>query len=393
MTVATAVGATPSMRIAMFSESYLPRISGVVHSLAGFVSSLRAEGHRVIVVAPRVSGYQDMDPDVIRYPSLRTREADFPVGIPYAPGAWRTLLASDVDVVHTHGPFAMGAAAARLARRGSLPLVFTHHTLYDEYVHYAPGPKWLLRPVVRGYVTRYANRCDCIIAPSRDLAARLRAQGVGRRIEVLSTGALDPQMFSSLDPSWVRPAFGIQLGRPLLVTASRMAREKSVDLVLQALAGIVRHRDAVLLVVGGGPEEAALRRLAGHLGLGSHVVFTGLQPHRKALECVAAADVFVFGSQTETQGLVIVEAMAAGVPAVAVAAGGVADAVRDGFTGYLVRPSPDALVEKVVHLLDNIVLRQTMAARAKEAAQDYALPALTRRLVDIYQSLLPVRRR
>ncbi len=393
MTVATAVRATPSMRIAMFSESYLPRISGVVHSLVAFVSALRAEGHRVIVVAPRVPGHQDADPDVIRCPSLRTREADFPAGIPFGPGVWRTLRALEADIVHTHGPFTMGAAAAGLARRRGLPLVFTHHTLYDEYVHYAPGPRWLLRPMVRGYATRYANRCDCIIAPSRALAARLRAQGVGSRIEVLSTGALDPQVFRSLDPSWVRPAFGLQPGRPLLVTASRMAREKSVDLVLQAFAGIVRHRDAVLLVVGGGPEEAALRRLAGQLGLGSHVVFTGLQPHRKALECMAAADVFVFGSQTETQGLVIMEAMAAGVPAVAVDAGGVADAVRDGLTGYLVRPSPDALAEKVVHLLDNTVLRQTMAARAKEAAQEYALPALTRRLVDIYQSLLPVRRR
>jgi len=382
-----------TMRIAMFSESYLPRISGVVHSLVAFVSELRAAGHRVIVVAPRAPGYQDADPDVIRCPSVRTRQADFPVGIPYGPRVWGKLLALQVDVVHTHGPFIMGTAAARLARRRGLPLVFTHHTLYDEYVHYAPGPAWLLRSVIRRYTTRYANRCDCVIASSQVLAARLRAQGVGSRIEVLPTGALDPRVFASLDPSWVRPAFGLPPGRPLLVTASRMAREKSVDLVLDAFARIVRQRDAVLLVVGGGPEEGALRQLAEALGLNSRVVFTGLLPHRKALECIAAADLFVFGSQTETQGLVILEAQAAGVPAVAVNAGGVADAVRDGLTGYLVPPSPAALAEKVVHLLDNTVLRQAMAARAKEAVQEYALPALTQRLVDLYRSLLPVRRR
>ena len=381
------------MRIAMFSESYLPRISGVVHSLTAFVASLRADGHGVLVVAPRVRGYHDGDPDVLRYPSVPTPQYDFPLGIPYAPAAWRMLMARELDVVHAHAPFTMGRAAARLARRRGLPLVFTHHTLYDEYVHYAPGPASLLRPLARWYTTRYANRCDCVIAPSRTLVARLRAQGVRSRIEVLPTAALDLQLFGSLDPSWVRPEFGLPPDRPLLVTASRLGKEKSVDLVLQAFAQVIRRRDALLLVVGGGPEEATLRCMSGELNLGSRAVFTGLQPHRRTVECIAAADIFIYGSQTETQGLVVVEAMAAGVPAVAVDAGGVGDAVRDGVTGFLVPPSAAALAEKVVHLLDDATLRRTMAARAKEVAQEFALPALTRRLVEIYQSLLPARRR
>lgn len=389
MTVAVA----PALRIAMFSESYLPRISGVVHSLTAFVSALRAEGHRVFVVAPRVSGYQDTDPDVFRSPSIRTREADFPLGVPYAPGVWRALASLDLDIVHAHAPFLMGAAAARLARRRGLPLVFTHHTLYDEYVHYAPGPTWLLRPLTRWYTTRYANRCDCVIAPSHALAARLRGQGVRSRIDVLSTGALDLELLHSLDPSWVRPSFGLPPGTPLLVTVSRLGKEKSVDLVLRSFAKVLREREALLLVVGGGPEETALRRLAEQLHLGPRAVLAGMQPHRRALECMAAADVFVYGSQTETQGLVVVEAMAAGLPAVAVNAGGVGDAVRDGVTGFLVPPSADALAEKVVRLLNNGALRDTMAARAKESAREFALPALARRLVDVYQSLLPVRRR
>jgi glycosyltransferase involved in cell wall biosynthesis len=381
------------MRIAMFSESYVPRISGVVHSLTAFVSALRAEGHRVTVVAPHVPGYQDMDPDVFRYPSVRTREADFPLGIPYAPGVWRRLRALELDIVHTHAPFTMGAVAAALARRQKLPLVFTHHTLYDEYVHYAPGPKWALRPLVRWYATRYANRCDCVVAPSTALATRLRGQGVVSRIEVLATGALDVQLFASLDPSWVRTKFGVPVGRSLLVTASRMAKEKSVDLVVQSFAKTIQSRDATLLVVGGGQEEAALRRLAQTLQLEGRVVFTGQQPHRRALECIAAADVFVFGSQTETQGLVLVEAMAAGVPVVAVNAGGVGDAVKDGVTGFLVPPTPDALADSVVHLLNDSGLRQTMAAQAKEASLAFALPAITRRLVEIYQSMMALRRR
>ncbi|HEX4841223.1 MAG TPA: glycosyltransferase, partial [bacterium] len=382
MTVAVAVRSNPLMRMAMFSESYLPRISGVVHSVTSFVTALRAQGHQVTIVAPQVSGYRDPDPDIVRFPSVRTRQADFPIGIPYAPVVWQQLLTMDLDLVHTHGPFTMGAAAARLARRRDLPLVFTHHTLYDEYVHYAPGPAWVLRALVRAYTVRYANRCDCVIAPSRALETRLRAQGVRGRIEVLSTAALDPELISSLDPSWVRPAFNLPPARPVMVTASRLAREKSVDLVLRAFARVVRTNDAVLLVVGGGPEEAALHRLADDLHLGARVVFAGMQSHRRTLECLAAADVFVFGSQTETQGLVVVEAMAAGTPVVAVNAGGIADAVHDGDTGVLVPPAPDALADSVVHLLDNTPLRQRLAARGREAASEYLVPALTPRLVE-----------
>ena len=393
MTVAVAVRSDSLMRMAMFSESYLPRISGVVHSVASFVTALRAQGHQVTIVAPQVSGYRDADPETLRFPSVRTRQTDFPIGIPYAPAVWRQLLTMDLDLVHTHAPFTMGAAAARLARRRGLPLVFTHHTLYDEYVHYAPGPAWALRGLVRAYTVRYANRCDCVIAPSPAVQARLRAQGVRSRIEVLPTAALDPELIFSLDPSWVRPAFNLPAARPVLVTASRLAREKSVDLVLRAFARVVRSRDATLLVVGGGPEETALHRLADDLDLGGRVVFAGMQSHRRTLECLAAADVFVFASQTETQGLVVIEAMAAGTAVVAVNAVGIADAVRDGDTGVLVPPDPDALAESMVHLLDNIPLRQRLAARAKEGASEFAVPALTRQLVEIYQSLLPVHRR
>lgn len=393
MTVAVAVRSDPLMRVAMFSESYLPRISGVVHSVTSYVAGLRAQGHHVTIVAPQVSGYRDTDLDIVRFPSVRTRQADFPIGIPYAPGAWQRLLTMDLDLVHTHAPFTMGAAAARLARRRGLPLVFTHHTLYDEYVHYAPGPAWVLRPLVRAYTVRFANRCDCVIAPSQALEVRLRAQGVRGRIEVLSTAALDPELISSLDPSWVRPAFHLAADRPVLVTASRLAREKSVDLVLRAFARVVQSREATLLVVGGGPEEAALHRLADDLHLETRVVFAGMQSHRRALECLAAADVFVFGSQTETQGIVVIEAMAAGTAVVAVNAGGVVDAVRNGETGVLVPPVSDGLAESVIHLLDHTSLRQRLAARGREAASEYAVPALTRRLVEIYQSLLPVHRR
>lgn len=394
MTVTLMPVAREAMRIAMFSDSYLPRISGVVHSVETFVHALRREGHRVVVVAPVSRGFVDTDPDVIRFPSIRPpRHSDFPLAIPYAPAAWRRLHLMDLEIVHTHSPFLMGAVGARLAHRRRLPLVFTHHTLYDEYVHYVPLTPKLTRPLVRWYTTRYANRCDCVIAPSRAIAARLRAQGVRARIEVLATAAIDPAIVASLEPAWVRPTFGLPEDRPLLVTASRLGKEKSVHVVLEAFAQVRRDRDARLLVVGGGPEEGALRQVAQRLGIEAQTVFAGLQPHRKALECMAACDVFVFASQTETQGLAIIEAMAAGAPVVAVDAGGVADAVRDGETGYLVPPSADALAERVIALLENPGLRQALALHARQAAREFSPDMLTRQLMDLYRSLVPIHRR
>lgn len=395
MTVALMPMTGEALRIAKFSDSYLPRISGVVHSVETFTASLRRAGHRVVVVAPHFPGFTDTDPDVIRFPSVRLpRQRDFPLAIPYARAQWRRLQQLDLDVVHTHSPFLLGRTGARLARQRGLPLVFTHHTLYDEYVHYAPwiSPR-LTRQAVRWYTTAYANRCDCVVVPSRAIAARLRAQGVTSRLEVLSTSPIDPQLFGALNPGWVRAEFGIPPDRPLVVTVSRLGKEKSVDLVLQSFARIVHDLPATLLVVGGGPEEGALRELAIQLGIGAHTVFTGLQPHREALECIAAADVFAFASQTETQGLAVIEAMAAGVPVVAVDAGGVSDTIREGETGFLVPPAAEAVAERVIRLLRDPGLRHTMRPHVLEAARAFDLGELTEKLVGVYRSLVPVRRR
>jgi glycosyltransferase involved in cell wall biosynthesis len=386
----TATMSRPALRIAMFSESYLPRISGVAHSLHAVTDALRAAGHRVLIAAPRYPGYEDIDPDVIRFPSIRPpHERDFPLGLPYSPAAWRRLEEADPDIVHCHSPFIMGAAAARLARRRSTPLVFTHHTLYDQYVHYAPFvSRRVSAPAVRAYVRGFANRCQAVIVPTRTVAARLRDQGVTARIECISTAALDLEAAARPDPAAARAALGIPSGRPVIVTASRLAREKSVEMVLAAFALVRATHPAVLVVVGGGPEEDNLRARAQDLGIAGDVVFTGLVPHRRALDCMAAADLFLYASQTETQGLVVVEAMALGLPVVAVLAGGIPDAVRDGETGFLTVADPDALASRVRILLDDPGRAGAMGERGRAASAAFAMPVVAAQLVALYESLL-----
>lgn len=390
MTVALKPLTTPRLCIGFFSDSYLPRVSGVVYSLEAFTEALRQQGHRVVVVAPLYRDYVDADPDVIRYPSIR-QGTDFPVAIPYSPSGWRRLQAIGLDVVHTHSPFLMGVVGARLARRLRIPLVFTYHTLYDEYVHYVPWiGSHLTRPTVRAYATAYANRCDCVVAPSQTLAARLRAQGVRARVDVVATPVADPALFSSFHPSWVRAAFGVPVDRALVVTVSRLGKEKSVELVLEAFARLRRQHPADLLVVGGGPEETALRRKASSLGITAAVHFAGVLAHRQALECMAAADVFLFASQTETQGLAVTEAMVTGAPVVAVDAGGVAETVVSGETGFLVPPRAEALAEQALRLLEDPTLRRRIREQAQAMVAQYTSEILGQRLVDLYRSVLPV---
>ncbi len=378
----------------MFTDSYLPRVSGVVHSLEALVRALRQQGHDVLVVAPAYPGYRDTDRHVLRFPSVRPpRSEDFPLAVPVSRALARRLDETPLDIVHTHTPFLLGTSAGWQARRRRVPLVFTHHTLYEEYVHYAtwvlPG---LSRAMVRTYVTWYANHAACTIAPSRAVAAYLRARGVTARIEVIPTGTIDLSQIAELTPAWVRPAFGVEPDQPLLVTASRLGKEKSIDLMLAAFALIPERYDARLLIVGGGPEMDELQALARRLGITRRTIFAGLQPHRRTLDCIAAADVFLFASHTETQGLAVIEAMAAGVPVVAVDAGGVADAVGDGTTGFLTPPAAEALAGRTVALLDDPHLRRRYGDAGRAAAEKFSLQHVTRQVVGVYESLLAVGR-
>jgi len=374
----------------MLSESYVPRVSGVVTSLTSYARALRAEGHRVVIAAPGYRGHHDDDPDVLRLPSVRTpAQPDFPLAFPLRPRLLGDPRIQAADVVHAHTPFIMGRLALSVARRLGRPLVFTHHTLYHEYVHYVPwlSPRLTRRAVLR-WVRDFANRCDLVIAPSGVIQGMLRRQGVTARIEVLPTGSIDPAQSARLDGRGVRPRYGIPPGVPLLVTVSRLAPEKSVDLLLRAFQQVTEPPGAYLLVVGGGPSAASLEALARELGIAERIRFTGALPHEGALETMAGADLFVFASQTETQGVVLVEAMAAGLPAVAVGAAGAAEVVRDGESGLLVGPDAAALATAVSRLLGDGPRRTAFGRRAREIAADYAISMLARRLVTLYESLL-----
>ena len=358
------------MRVALFTNNYVPFCGGVTISVETLRRGLEARGHEVWVLAPRFPGAVDDPPRVLRYPSIpATTYPDFPLAIPFARRLAARVRDLDVDVFHAHHPFLLGPAAARLARRLGRPLVFTYHTRYEKYAHYVPFSRAVVERAAVELSARFARRADAVIAPSARVRDELVRRGVGAPLAVIPTG-VDLERFRPGERGAARRALGLSLDEPLLLYVGRLDREKSVERVLVAfdhVAGTLPR--ARLALVGQGKEAAHLRALAARLPSASRVRFLGARPHDALPVCYQAADLFLFASETETQGLVLAEAHACGLPAVAVRASGVDEVVRDGETGLLTKAAAREFADAAIGLLLDGERRMAMGRAARAVAE------------------------
>ncbi|HTD45803.1 MAG TPA: glycosyltransferase [bacterium] len=377
------------MNIGLFTDSYLPRSSGVVRAVDAAARGLRSRGHRVYIFAPAYPGYTDAAQDVYRFPSIAAPgHADFPLAVPYSAAHLRTLRGLRLDLIHSHSPFLLGGLGAWVAHTFHLPLVFTYHTLYAEYAHYAPLVGELTRPFIIAYTTAYCNRCDRVLVSVPAMTGILHAYGVRARIEVVPSVGIDPAEFAHPSPQTVRAWYHIPAAAPLLLFVGRLAREKGIALLLEVAAALP---EVWLLLVGDGPERQDLQAQAQRLGLGERVIFAGELDHAHVVDALHACDLFVFPSQTETLGLAVLEAMAAGRVVVAVQGGAMPDIVRDGETGRVVPPDPEALRRAIADLLAAPEQRQAWGARAQGAAAAYRQDRVLEQLLGVYDALLESR--
>jgi 1,2-diacylglycerol 3-alpha-glucosyltransferase len=324
------------MNILMMTNTYLPHVGGVARSVATFSEAYRRAGHRVLVVAPTFPGSPAGEWDVLRVPAIQNfNGSDFSVRIP-VPGLLGDKLDSfRPDLVHTHHPFLLGDAALRYATSRGLPLIFTHHTMYEQYTHYVPADLASTAPFVITLATEYANLCDGVIAPSESVAAVLRQRGVKTPIAVIPTG-IDCERFATGNGSGLRRLCRIPANAFVVGHVGRLAPEKNIGFLAAAVAAfMLENVRARLLVVGAGPAAADIRAiLAGHR-LEGRLHFTGTLLGQELADAYHAMDVFAFASKSETQGMVLAEAMTAGVPVVALDGPGAREVVRDGENGRL----------------------------------------------------------
>jgi len=378
------------VRIGLFTNNYLPFCGGVTISVETLRRGLEARGHEVWTVAPRFPGAVDEAPRIVRFPSVPAGTyPEFALAVPWAPRSARLVQSLDLDVYHAHHPFLLGPAARRWARRAGRPLIFTYHTRYEKYAHYVPLRRPLVESAAVRLSTRFASRADAVVAPSILVREHLRRRGVTTPISVVPTG-VDLASFRPGDRAAARRALGLGLDDRLLLYVGRLDREKSVDRVLLAfdrIAGTVAP--ARLWLVGQGKEGEALRRLAEHLPTGDRIHFAGVREHARLVPWYQAADLFVFASETETQGLVLAEAAACGLPAVTVTAPGCDEVVRDGESGILTKGDPASLAEAAIGLLLDDERRTAMGARARQIAErEFGIELQITRTLDIYADAL-----
>lgn len=381
------------MRILMLSDVYHPRVNGVSTSIATFRRFLRQAGHEVTLIAPRYPGDTGSDPDV-----LRARGYYLP-GDPedrlLLPGSFvaqaRRLADRSFDLIHIHTPFAAHRAGMRLGRRWHIPVVETYHTYFEAYFHhYIPFLPQALTAYAARWLTRSQTReVDRLIVPSTALREVMHEYGVQASVEILPTG-IDLAEFTAGDGVRFCHRQGIDPRRPKLVYIGRVAFEKNIDLLLQVIARArLRYPDILLVVAGEGPALGHLKRLMKELGVEANVHFVGyLQRGQDLWDCYAAGRAFVFASTTETQGLVLLEAMALGVPVIGVPALGARDVLREGEGALTVPAEAGPFVAAVDRLLRDPALQQELGRRGKRYAQGWSNAAICERLIDLYRDVI-----
>jgi glycosyltransferase involved in cell wall biosynthesis len=297
------------------------------------------------------------------------------------------------DLVHIHTPFLAHYAGVRQARRLRIPCIATYHTFFEEYLHhYVPVlPRALGRGLARAFTRAQCRAVAALIAPSEPMRAVLLDYGVATPVHVIPTG-LAAHRFQPGNGARFRAAHELPPERPLMLYIGRVAHEKNIEFLLRVFAQVrTSVPDALFVIAGEGPARAPLRELASGLGLLEDVFFVGyLDRNTELLDCYAAADVFVFASRTETQGLVLLEAMAQGAPVVSTAKLGTLSILKEGCGALIVPEEAEPFAAAAVRVLRDPQLRANLAQAGRRYAREWSSLVMARRLLELYRSITPV---
>jgi glycosyltransferase involved in cell wall biosynthesis len=381
------------MNILMLSDVYFPRVNGVSTSMQTFCRELVRLGHRVTIVAPDYGvAEDDAEFEIIRLPARRIffDPEDRLIRKSALGTVVDELACRKWDVIHIHTPFRAHQIGVALAKRTGRPTVESYHTYFEEYVaNYLPWfPPRLLRFFVRSFSRKLCQGVDHLIVPTNEMAVVLKNYGIATPSTVVPTG-IRLEEFARGDAARFRKAHGFADHAPLLLTVSRLAIEKNIDFLLEVARALKADKhDFTFVIAGEGPDAPRLKKLAARHGLEDRVRFLGnLDRDSTLLDCYSAADVFVFASSTETQGLVLIEAMACGAPIVSTAVMGTATVLRGARSALISEEKVDAFAALVARLLRAPQERETLSAAGPLDAGQWSATALMRKVVAMYERL------
>jgi glycosyltransferase involved in cell wall biosynthesis len=381
------------VRVLFVSDVYFPRVNGVSTSIRTFRQDLANCGVETVLVAPQ---YVTDGEDEVGL--LRVASGKVPGDPEDRRMRWGALVRAldslprdEFDLVHIHTPFIAHYAGARFAKRANLPCVATYHTFFEEYAHhYVPAmPRWLGRYLARAFTRSQCDDVQALIAPSEPMRDVLVNYGVSTPIHVLPTG-LPADRFVAGDGNRFRAQSGLPLDRPLMTYIGRVAHEKNIDFLIRVFMKVRETIPRAMLVIAGeGPAREALRQQVAELKLETDVFFAGyLDRNSMLLDCYAAANVFAFASRTETQGLVLLEAMAQGAPVVSTAELGTRSILlKPGCGALVVEENRDEFAAAVVRVLQDTNLQRELGERGRAYAKTWSSAVMARRLTDLYDTI------
>jgi glycosyltransferase involved in cell wall biosynthesis len=385
------------MRVLMISDVFFPRVNGVSTSIQTFRHDLAARGCETWLIAPEYPERWQDDERVLRQPSRYLAfDPEDRMMKSRATLAACLALTGKIDALHVQTPFVAHWIGIKAARALRVPVVETYHTFFEEYLHhYLPLlPEGIARAVARTFSRRQCNAVDAVVAPSQQLADVLLRYGVTRPIEAIPTG-LNLDEFAGGDGAGFRARYGIALDRPVMLLVGRVAHEKNIGFLLSVLAAVVRSVPTVLFVIAGeGPALPGLKRAAAEAGLDGNALFVGYLDRRgPLLDCYRAADVFVFASRTETQGLVLLESLALGVPVVSTAVLGTKEVLANAAGALVVREDVAEFAAAVTRVLTEPALRAKLASAGREFVErQWSSREMARRLLKLYEELVRAKR-
>jgi len=379
------------MKILMLSNHFYPHISGVATSITRTTRNLEKLGHDVRLIAPAFPNFTETNPKIYRVPAYPFRPPLIP--LPYPGKSFIAQVVADFqpDIIHTHQPFLLGKTALKIACKNQIPFVFTHHAMYEQYAHYAPFlPNKILQKIVIRRVMRFIKKVSAVVAPSQSVANMLWERKIQTPVFVIPTG-INSQFFNTTPETRAatRKAWGISQDETVIISYARLAKEKNFDLLLRAFAQLLKQtKQPLRFVLGGdGPARKSLEELNIKLGLAKKTIFTGYFPHTEVVNFLAGGDIFAYGSLSETQGLVTLEALAAGLPAVVVDAPGNRDIVVDGVCGLITQPNASDLSAKLAKIVNDTDLRLRLVGNAIPRANEFSEEKMAQKMVALYQSL------
>ncbi|MDA3814898.1 MAG: glycosyltransferase [Patescibacteria group bacterium] len=377
------------MKIAFFVNTYLPNTFGSSVSVEYFRKGLEEIGHEVYIFTPKFHGFELQNEKAFFYPSIMYGyKIKYPLAIPFSPKIDKKIKELDFDIIHTHQPFTVGYQALKNGRKNNIPVVFTYHCRYEDYTHYIPFIQSFVKKYVTSSVKKFANLVDCVIAPTQDIKDILRKQEINTSIEVISTG-IDWEKFQNGKREETRSKFGIKDDEVCFWWLGRMEQEKNIEFLLKVIKDFSkRFNNSKFMLVGNGSEMDNIKEFVKEEGLEDKVIITGLVPQKEVQNYYASGDILIQPSKSETQGLVALEAMASGMPVLAITATGTIDIVKDKETGYLLNEDIEEFYQKAQELFKNKELFEKMSQKSREEAFKYDYKNKARRLVEVYDKMI-----